>query len=179
MSVMIRQAFRDSFGTTVPVLRPLYNADCDSWQIAEEGEFDCGNSDHCRLPLRLDGIEKQHCSLLFRSGALRIRRNNGRIWVNDLPVASECNLSPGDILNIGPVSFEVGEIPQKRETTTSVAVQLPAREVQRPFSQESSPSPQPIEDRVTLLIEQQIAAEKQASSMSVLRQNLQRQCDDR
>ena len=109
MSVTTRQTFRRRFENTVPVLTPLYSAACPPRTLSDEGTYLCGSSDACDLRLRIDGIEPEHCALMFRTGALSVRRGDGRIWVNDLPVRDECELSSGDVLSVGPLSFLVGE----------------------------------------------------------------------
>ena len=116
MSVTTRQTFRRRFESTVPVLTPLYSAACPPRTLSDEGSYLCGSSDACDLRLRIDGVEPEHCALLFRTGALSVRRGDGRIWVNDLPVREECELSLGDVLSVGPLSFLVGESEAARQT---------------------------------------------------------------
>ncbi|MFN9719238.1 MAG: FHA domain-containing protein [Planctomycetota bacterium] len=105
MSVRTRQAFRSSFGSSVPVIAPLYSARCETWALNEDGVFSCGSTSECALRLDAAGIEPLHCCFQLQHGTLTVRRERGRVWVNDLPVSNEAFLSPGDVLTLGPVSF--------------------------------------------------------------------------
>ncbi len=109
MSVTMRQAFCRRFEGTVPVLTPLYSDACLPRTLSVDGSYLCGSSDACDVRLRIDGVEPEHCSLLLRSGELSVHRRDGRIWVNDLPVREVCELSSGDLLSVGPLTFLVGE----------------------------------------------------------------------
>ncbi len=110
MSVTIRQAFPNSFGAAIPILTPLYGLKCDVWQFMDEREVVLGSDSDCEFVLPLEGVEKRHCTLIFRAGALSVRRNEGRVWINDIPVGRECSLILGDMLTIGPRSFLVGQL---------------------------------------------------------------------
>jgi len=107
MSVTMRHASRSAFGTNVPVFVPLYNQ-CESWQIASEGETICGRSSLCDLRLDVEGIAERHCRLIFQAGSLSVCRIDGRVWINELPISSLAVLVPGDVLSVGPVSFQIG-----------------------------------------------------------------------
>lgn len=107
MSVTTRQAFRKTFGSSAPVIAPLYSARCETWSLHEDGVFTCGISPECALRLEMPGIESLHCAFQLQNGTLTIRRERGRVWINDIPVASEAFLNHGDVLTLGPVSFSI------------------------------------------------------------------------
>ncbi len=110
MSVTKRQGSRNSFGSTLPVLLPLYDNASESWQFVADAEIACGTGDDCQFRLNHDGIADRHCVFNLRAGILTVRRIDGRIWLNEIPVSSEAVLAHGDILSIGPVTIQIDEI---------------------------------------------------------------------
>ena len=110
MSVTKRQGSRNSFGSTLPVLLPLYHSACESWQFAADEQIVCGAAEECQFRLDHESIADRHCAFTLRAGTLTIRRIDGRIWLNEIPVSSEATLTPGDIVSIGPVTFQIDEI---------------------------------------------------------------------
>jgi len=90
----------------IPVFVPLYNQ-FEQWQITSDGETVCGRAEQSDLRLDLESIAERHCRLVFKAGALTVHRMDGRLWVNDLPVSSHSALVPGDVLSVGPVSFQI------------------------------------------------------------------------
>ena len=110
MSVTKRQGSRNSFGSTLPVLLPLYDSVCESLQFVADAEIACGTGADCQFRLNHQGIADRHCVFILRAGILTVRRIDGRIWLNEIPVSTEAVLSHGDILSIGPVTFQIDEI---------------------------------------------------------------------
>lgn len=107
MSVTTRQASRNQFVGTVPVLMPLYSHSCPELLIASEGRVLFGRGNQCHFSIEQQGIESRHCSLNWQDGILSVQRLDGRIWVNDLPINQDRQLIPGDLLSVGPVTFQV------------------------------------------------------------------------
>ncbi|MFO1000797.1 MAG: hypothetical protein U0936_10680 [Planctomycetaceae bacterium] len=78
---------------------------------------------------------------------MTIRRLDGRIWLNEIPVSSEAILAPGDIVSVGPVTLHIDETIRPSEPT-------PAR-----VSASSTPAtahPQEIAARIVPAVPQQI-----------------------
>ncbi len=117
MSVTKRQGSRNSFGSTFPVLLPLYDSASDSWQFAADEEIICGAGEECQFRLNHESIAVRHCAFTLRAGTLTIKRLDGRIWLNEIPVSSEAILTSGDILSIGPVTLQVDETTRPAEPT--------------------------------------------------------------
>ena len=117
MSVTKRQGSRNSFGSTLPVLLPLYDSACESWQFAADEEVVCGAGTECQFRLNHESIADRHCAFTLRAGTLTIRRLDGRIWLNEIPVSSEAILTQGDIVSIGPVTIQVDETTRPAEPT--------------------------------------------------------------
>lgn len=109
MSVTKRQGSRNSFGSTLPVLQPLYDSARESWQFAADGEIICGASEECQFRLNHDGVANLHCAFTLRAGILTARRLNGRVWINEIPISTEAILASGDVISIGPVTIQVDE----------------------------------------------------------------------
>ena len=110
MSVTKRQGSRNSFGSTLPVLLPLYDSASESWQFVADDEIACGAGDDCQFRLKHEGIADRHCLFNLRTGILTVRRLDGRIWLNEIPVTTEAILAPGDVVSIGPVTIQIDEI---------------------------------------------------------------------
>ncbi len=121
MSVTKRQGSRNSFGSTLPVLLPLYDSACESWQFSADEEIVCGAGEECQFRLDHESIADRHCAFTLRAGTLTIKRLDGRIWLNEIPVSSEAVLTPGDIVSIGPVTIQVDETTRPAEPTPSRA----------------------------------------------------------
>lgn len=126
MSVTMRHVSRSGFGTSIPVFSPLYSSGCDSWQLDAEGEVLCGRSELCQVLVPVDGIQERHCSFNLRGGNLTVRRLDGRVWVNDLPVSRESALVAGDILCIGPVSFQIESVAGPVAASTAQVMRVDA-----------------------------------------------------
>ena len=132
MSVTKRQGSRNSFGSTFPVLLPLYDSASESWQFAADEEIICGAGEECQFRLNHESIAVRHCALTLRAGTLTIKRLDGRIWLNEIPVSSEAILTSGDIISIGPVTLQVDETTRPAEPTParvslSIAPTTPSR----------------------------------------------------
>lgn len=129
MSVRTRQAFRSSgFGSSVPVIAPMYSARCETWALEEDSVFRCGSNSDCELRLDVAGIESLHCSFQLQNGTLTVRRERGRVWINELPVSTEAILTPGDVLTLGPVTFSIDFF--ERETAPVAEVVSPPTFIQ-------------------------------------------------
>jgi hypothetical protein len=110
MSVTKRQGARNSFGSTLPVLLPLYDNACEPWQFVADAEIACGTGDDCEFRLNHKGIADRHCVFNLHAGILTVQRIDGRLWINEIPVSSEAVLAKGDIVSIGPVTIQIDEI---------------------------------------------------------------------
>ena len=67
MSVTKRQGARNSFESTLPVLLPLYDNACESWQFVADAEIACGTGDDCEFRLNHKGIADRHCVFNLRA----------------------------------------------------------------------------------------------------------------
>ncbi len=117
MSVTKRQGSRNSFGSTFPVLLPLYDSTCAAWTFSADEEIICGVGEECQFRLDQESIADRHCGFTLRAGTLTIRRIDGRIWLNEIPVSSEAILTPGDIVSIGAVTIQIDEVNRPVEPT--------------------------------------------------------------
>ncbi len=125
MSVTKRQGSRNSFGSTLPVLLPLYDSASESWQFVADDEITCGAGEDCQFRLNQGGIAKRHCAFNLRAGILTVRRLDGRIWLNEIPVSTEAILAPGDIVSIGAVTISIDEIARPVSAPASAAASAP------------------------------------------------------
>jgi hypothetical protein len=125
MSVTKRQGSRNSFGSTLPVLLPLYDSASESWQFVADDEITCGAGEDCQFRLNQGGIAKRHCAFNLRAGILTVRRLDGRIWLNEIPVSTEAILAPGDIISIGAVTISIDEIARPVSAPAPVASSSP------------------------------------------------------
>lgn len=121
MSVTKRQGARNSFESTLPVLLPLYDNACESWQFVADAEIACGTGDDCEFRLNHKGIADRHCVFNLRAGILTVQRIDGRLWINEIPVSSEAVLAQGDILSIGPVTIQIDEIARPAAPARDIA----------------------------------------------------------
>ena len=72
-------------------------------------QFLIGRDPECHLRPASAMISKRHCALFVRKGRVFLRdfdSTNGTL-VNDEPVKGEIPLKDGDILQVGPLSFQV------------------------------------------------------------------------
>jgi len=73
------------------------------------GEFVIGRGKGCQLQLRSDAVSRKHCALIVTESQVILRdfgSKNGS-YVNDDRTEDECGLQQGDVVRIGPLSFEV------------------------------------------------------------------------
>ncbi len=127
MSVTKRQGSRNSFGSTLPVLLPLYDSANESWQFVADAEVVCGAGDDCQFRLCHEGVAERHCVFSLRAGILTVRKVDGRIWVNEIPVSTEAMIVPGDMVSIGPVTIQIDETARTAATeSVPSAMKTPA-----------------------------------------------------
>lgn len=158
MSVKMKPQAGRFVGRTIPVLMPLYRTDFGSWQFTEDGDYRCGSAAHCDIRIEADGISPEHCAFVFRAGHLSVRRDSGRVWVNELPVNSECALSPGDTLSFGAISFRI-DIAEPSHHAAPFAELPVAAAVAPTFAVSPAiPSPSPSPYAATLIHSQPAAA---------------------
>src|ERR1700692_4244742 len=72
-------------------------------------QFLIGRDPECHLRPASAMISKRHCALFVKKGRVFLRdfdSTNGTL-VNDEPVKGEIPLKDGDILKVGPLSFQV------------------------------------------------------------------------
>ena len=100
-----RSGYRSS--TLVPVLTPLYGGHHESFSAQADGTYRCGSASECDFRLAFSGSEASHCSFIREAGIFSVSRLNGRVWVNDLPVHGKNRLTEGDVISLGPVSFQL------------------------------------------------------------------------
>ncbi|MCA9009277.1 MAG: FHA domain-containing protein, partial [Planctomycetaceae bacterium] len=93
--------------TRVPVLTPLYGAHHAAFRAMNDGCYECGSSENCDFLLNFPGAKPAHCRFRREVESFTVNRLDGRVWVNDLPVSGTCELSEGDIVSFGPVSFRL------------------------------------------------------------------------
>ncbi|MCX7420366.1 MAG: FHA domain-containing protein [Planctomycetia bacterium] len=96
-----------------------------------DGEVVIGRDETCQVRLATNEVSRFHCRI--RTIAQRVTvsdmgSRNGTL-INDVAIKGEAELSPGDILRIGPVSF-----------------QLVGKKVESPNSEKKSPSDDSILD---------------------------------
>ncbi len=90
-----------------PLLTPLYNTQVGTWQIVSDGQYSCGSSGASDIQLKFPDIASEHCRFVFEKLAFFLVRLKGRVWVNEIPVASEISLRQGDVISLGAFSFRV------------------------------------------------------------------------
>jgi hypothetical protein len=93
--------------TRVPVLTPLYGAHHAAFRAMDDGCYECGSSEKSDFLLNFNGAKPSHCRFRREAGIFFVNRLDGRVWVNDLPVSGMSELSEGDIVSFGPVSFRL------------------------------------------------------------------------
>ncbi|MEX0728583.1 MAG: FHA domain-containing protein [Planctomycetaceae bacterium] len=68
-----------------------------------------GRDEECGLRVASTEVSRQHCVLIPTAEGLLVRdldSQNGT-FINDVPVAGERILAPGDILKVGPMQFQL------------------------------------------------------------------------
>ena len=93
--------------TRVPVLTPLYGAHHAAFHAMTDGCYECGSGENSDFLLNFHGAKPAHCRFRREAGTFFVNRLDGRVWVNDLPVSGMSELSEGDIVSFGPVSFRL------------------------------------------------------------------------
>ncbi|MEI7702766.1 MAG: FHA domain-containing protein, partial [Planctomycetia bacterium] len=90
-----------------PLLTPLYNTQVGTWQIVSDGQYSCGSSGASDIQLKFPDIASEHCRFVFEKLSFLLVRLKGRVWVNEIPVASKIPLRQGDVISLGAFSFRV------------------------------------------------------------------------
>jgi len=73
------------------------------------GEYLFGRGAECHVRPNSDWVSRQHCLLRVTSETASLRdlgSRNGTL-VNGVRIVDECSLSPGDLIEVGPLVFEV------------------------------------------------------------------------
>lgn len=136
MPLLLNASAEKSNETAEPLLLALCGSRDHSWQLCTEGEYSCGSSLSDDIRIELSGIEAGHCRLVYRAGQLFVRRGRGRIWVHELPVASDARLCEGDILSLGGVALRFEGVVTawiragRRQSTASEFVEASTPKVQ-------------------------------------------------
>jgi pSer/pThr/pTyr-binding forkhead associated (FHA) protein len=80
-----------------------------------DADITIGRDDTCEIRLTSAEVSKQHCRVRIAGGALFVRdlgSSNGT-FVNDVRIAEETRLQPGDRLRIGPMLLQVPAVTAK------------------------------------------------------------------
>jgi len=85
----------------------LYGAHLESFCAQVDGTYRCGSGAASEFCVAFSGAEATHCSFIHKSGTLSVKRIDGRVWVNDLPVSGLNRLTEGDVISLGPVSYRL------------------------------------------------------------------------
>ena len=77
--------------------------------VLPERENIIGRGDECHLKLTSPDVSKEHCLLRVTPEGIYARDLESRngTWVNEQRIEQERLLSPGDMLRIGPMQFQV------------------------------------------------------------------------
>ena len=112
MSVATTRSAQTSFSRT-PVLTPLYGAHHESFRALADGTYRCGSGAASEFSLGFSGAVAAHCCFTRQAGAFSVNCLDGRVWINDLPVSGVNQLTEGDVVSLGPVSYrlEFQEVP--------------------------------------------------------------------
>ncbi|MEY3176011.1 MAG: hypothetical protein RLZZ436_3925 [Planctomycetota bacterium] len=105
MTLLLTASAETADQTAEPLLLSLCGSRDHSWQLCSEGEYSCGSSLQDDIRLNISGIDGAHCRLVYRGGQLHVRRGRGRVWVHDLPVATEARIREGDVVSLGGVAL--------------------------------------------------------------------------
>lgn len=78
------------------------------------GDFSLGRGPDCHVRFNTDVISRQHCLIRVDPVQVILRDTsmNGTL-VNGIPVAEDCQLADRDLLQIGPVVFQVELFPEE------------------------------------------------------------------
>ena len=106
-------------------------------------KFFIGRSEECHLRPASDKISRHHCALLIENALVSVRDFGSRngTFVNGERVTGECQLQSGDLLRVGPLTFEV-ELVQ----SLGGPVRPKVRDVKEAASRAASSLPQNDED---------------------------------
>ena len=91
----------------IPVLTPMYGAPLDPFCAQIDGTYRCGYGAANEFGLEFSGAEATHCCFIRKAGTFSVKRLDGRVWVNDLPVSGVNRLTEGDVISLGPVSYRL------------------------------------------------------------------------
>jgi len=105
MTLLLTASANKADQTAEPLLLSLCGSRDHSWQLCSEGEYSCGSSQQDDIRLNVSGIDSGHCRIVYRGGQLHVRKGRGRIWVHELPVATEARICEGDVVSLGGVSL--------------------------------------------------------------------------
>lgn len=74
-----------------------------------EGEVVIGRDESCQIRLATNEVSRQHCRLMCEGDHVVIHdlgSRNGTL-INDIAIQGQADLQPGDILRVGPASFQL------------------------------------------------------------------------
>ncbi len=74
-----------------------------------EGEAVIGRDESCQIRLATNEISRQHCRLVCEGDHVVVHdlgSRNGTL-INDVAIQGQSELQPGDILRVGPVTFQL------------------------------------------------------------------------
>ena len=117
----------------MPVLTPLYDVQQEPFCALADGTYRCGAGTESEFCLEFSGAESAHCTFERQGGAFFVQRNEGRVWINDLPVRGRIQLVDGDVISLGPVSFLL--------TFEEAALHQPPAQFQSPVTASALHSP--------------------------------------
>lgn len=83
-----------------------------------------GSGEDCTLRIRARGVATHHCTLYVSGGVLAVRNlsRQGTTYVCDRPIEGVQPLQPGDLLRVGPLTFEVQFDPAELARTVPAVV---------------------------------------------------------
>ena len=83
-----------------------------------------GRGEDCFIRLASDEVSRHHCAVVPTSRGIRVRdlaSQNGTL-VNNVPIETEIFLQPGDLLQVGPILFQLaGQRPRQADVDDEVA----------------------------------------------------------
>lgn len=85
-----------------------------------EGEAVIGQDESCQIRLATNEVSRQHCRLVCEGDHVVVHdlgSRNGTL-INDVAIQGQAELQPGDILRVGPASFQLAG---KKSSTVSPA----------------------------------------------------------
>lgn len=91
----------------IPVLKPLHAVHLESFRADVDGTYRCGSNAASQFCLAYAGAEFTHCSFIRKAGSFSVIRKDGRVWVNDLLASGLTQLTEGDVISLGPVSYRL------------------------------------------------------------------------